>query len=106
MHISREYEEMYRQFHRPSIIRECMIIGRGLDSKDTEASAKYVRSALPWPSLRLEETDKAMRRLPKNKLPEMSTGVALTISMKGKRRQIGEGNGSSDTHQLNLLEPS
>jgi hypothetical protein len=68
--------ETYHQFHRPSIIWERTIIARGLYSEDTEASAKYVRLGLSYPSLRLEATDKAVRRIPKNEPPKMLTEVA------------------------------
>jgi hypothetical protein len=56
-----------------------MIIARGLDSEDTEASAKYIGSALSCPSLRLEETDKAVRRLPTNEPPKMLAGLSFVV---------------------------
>jgi hypothetical protein len=58
-----------------------MIIARSLDSEDTEASSKYVRSALLCPSLRLEGTDKAVKRIPKTEPAKAPTGVTLIISL-------------------------
>jgi hypothetical protein len=79
--------ETYRQFRGLSIIRERMIIATGLDSEDTEASAKCIRSGLLCASLRLEGTDKAVRRLPKNEPLKTSAGVCVIISlMRGKER--------------------
>jgi hypothetical protein len=87
-------KETYRHFHKPSIIQERTIIGRGLDRHDTEASAKYVGSALVSRSLMLEETDKAVNRLPMNKPPKMSTAVTSTSSMmKGKEKREVSGGG-------------
>jgi hypothetical protein len=66
-----------------------MIIARGLDSEDTKASEKYVRSALSWPSW-LEETDKALRRLPMIEPPKLlATGSLIISMMKGKRSRGG-----------------
>jgi hypothetical protein len=104
----------YRQFRWPCVIWERMIIARGLDSEDTEASARYARSALSCSSLRLEETDKAVRRLPKNEPPKNEspkneppktlTGVNVILSMmRSTEGQIGEGNGSSDVLHISSI---
>ena len=81
----------YGQFHQPSIIRERMIIARGLDSEDTKESAKYVRPVLLCPSLRLEETDKAVRRVPRTRPPKVSTAGRLVMSMTGGKEGGGRG---------------
>jgi hypothetical protein len=86
-----------------------MIIARGLDSEDTKGSAKYISSALLWPSLMLEEIDKAMRRVPKNEPPEARSWVTLIISMMKDQEGIDRGREwklRCATHQLNLVEPS
>jgi hypothetical protein len=83
------YRETYHQFHRPSVTWERMIIGGGLDSENTEGSDKYVRSVLSCPSLRLKETDKAVRRPPKNEPPKTLTRVTFNVSMK--ERESGSG---------------
>jgi hypothetical protein len=83
VYISREDGEPYHQFHRSSVIWEGMIIARGLDSEDTKASGEYC-SALSCPALRLEETGKAVRRLPKNAPLNMLTWMRFIIPrMKG-----------------------
>ena len=109
MQISRKYRVTYGQFHPPSIIWECRIITKGLYSEDTEASAKYVRSALLCPSLRLEETDRAVRTLPRTAPPKMSTAGMLAVSMTKGKEEAGRGmrwKVRCAAHQLNLLEPS
>jgi hypothetical protein len=80
---SKEYGA-YHQFHPSSVIWEGMIVARGLDREDTQAPGEYGRSVLLYPSLRLEETGKAVRRLPMNEPLRMLAWVALMISrMKG-----------------------
>jgi hypothetical protein len=78
--------ETYGQFHWPSIIRERAIIAGDLDSEDTEASAKDARSALLCPSLRLEETGKVVRRVPRTAPPKTSAAWTMTEGKEGADR--------------------
>jgi hypothetical protein len=82
---------MYCNFQWPSIIWEGMIIARDLDSESTKASDEHGGSVLSWPSLRPEETDKAVMSSPKNAPPKTSSRGPVIISMVKGMKGKGKG---------------